>query len=70
MSHSEKFDMCLHWRRLQKQTFRDRDFDCKVLMTRMYRVARTARGLGPVLLAGCAFFRQIAYRGLGTARWL
>jgi hypothetical protein len=41
-SHCEKFDMYLHWRRLYKRTFRDRDFGCKVLMARPYRVKEDA----------------------------
>ncbi len=36
MYHGDTFDMCLHWRRLQKRTFWDRGFGCKVLMARPF----------------------------------
>jgi len=37
MYHCETFDMYLDSRHLQKRTFRDRGFGCKVLMARHYR---------------------------------
>jgi len=54
MSHRETFDMYLDSRYLQKRTCRDRDFGCKVLMARRYRVKEECRMQNAEIIA--AFF--------------
>ncbi len=76
MYHCDTFDNSLHWRRLEKRSFRDRGFGCNVLMVRAFncglRIADCGLRIGEPYghRRFLHFFRQIAYRGLGAARGL